>query len=52
MEADAFTSSQEFVDVIEAMPCLHVDCVVLEVQMRKMSGSVSLDSEIFDHRAT
>jgi len=33
MEADTFTSNQEFVDVIEAMPWLHVDCVVLEVLM-------------------
>jgi FixJ family two-component response regulator len=38
MEADTFTSGQEFVDLIETVPWIHVDCVVLDVQMPGLSG--------------
>ena len=38
MEADTFTSGQEFVDLLEAMPSFHVDCAVLDVQMPGMNG--------------
>jgi FixJ family two-component response regulator len=38
MEADTFTSGQEFVDVMEAMPSHQADCVILDVQMPGLSG--------------
>ncbi len=38
MDADTFTSSQDFVDLIEAMPWLQIDCAVLDLQMPKMNG--------------
>jgi FixJ family two-component response regulator len=38
MEADTFTSGQEFIDLLEGMPWLHVDCVVLDVQMPGIDG--------------
>jgi FixJ family two-component response regulator len=38
MEADTFTSGQGFIDLIEAMPSLRVDCVVLDVQMPGLNG--------------
>ena len=38
MEANTFTSGQEFIDLIEGMPWLRVECVVLDVQMPKLNG--------------
>ncbi len=38
MDADTFTSGQEFIAVLESMPSLDVDCVVLDVQMPHMNG--------------
>ena len=38
IEANTFTSGQEFIDVIEGMPWLRVECVVLDVQMPKLNG--------------
>ncbi len=38
MEADTFTSGQEFIDLVEAMPSFQPDCVVLDVQMPGMNG--------------
>jgi FixJ family two-component response regulator len=38
MEADTFTSGQAFIDLIQAMPSFHADCVVLDVQMPGMNG--------------
>lgn len=38
MEANAFTSGQEFIDLIETMPSFQPDCVVLDVQMPGMNG--------------
>jgi FixJ family two-component response regulator len=38
MNADTFTSGQEFIDLVEAMPSFHVDCVVLDVQMPGLNG--------------
>ena len=38
MEADTFTSGQEFVDRIEKTPSFQPHCVVLDVQMPGMNG--------------
>lgn len=38
MEAETFTSGQEFIDLIEAMPSFHADSIVLDVQMPGMNG--------------
>ena len=38
MEADAFTSGQQFIDLIETTPSFQPDCVVLDVQMPGMNG--------------
>ena len=38
MEADTFTSGQKFIELVEAMPSLAVDCVVLDVQMPGLNG--------------
>ena len=38
MDADTFTSGQEFIGALEAMPSVDVDCVVLDVQMPHMNG--------------
>lgn len=38
MNADTFTSGQEFLDLVEAMPSFHPDCVVLDVQMPGLNG--------------
>jgi FixJ family two-component response regulator len=44
MEADTFSSGQEFVDLTEAMPSFRPDCVVLDVQMPGLTG---LDVQAF-----
>lgn len=38
MDGETFASGQEFLDLIEAMPSFHPDCVVLDVQMRGLNG--------------
>ena len=38
MEADTFTSGQEFIDRIETTPSFQPHCVVLDVQMPGMNG--------------
>ena len=38
MDADTFTSGQQFVELVEAMPSLAVDCVILDVQMPGLNG--------------
>ena len=38
MDADTFTSGQQFIEFIEAIPSRPVDCVVLDVQMPGMNG--------------
>ena len=38
MDGESFTSGQEFLDLIEAMPSFHADCVVLDVQMPRLNG--------------
>jgi len=38
MEAETFSSGQAFIDLTEAMPSFHPDCVVLDVQMPGLNG--------------
>lgn len=38
MDADTFTSGQQFVELVEAMPSLAVDCVILDIQMPGLNG--------------
>ncbi|HSK31175.1 MAG TPA: response regulator [Candidatus Limnocylindria bacterium] len=38
MEADTFTSGQEFVESLDGRPAPEVDCLVLDVQMPQMNG--------------
>ena len=38
MDADIFTSGQDFAELMEAMPLLQADCVILDVQMPGLSG--------------
>lgn len=38
MDADTFTSGQEFIDLLQAVPSFHADCVVLDVQMPGLNG--------------
>ena len=38
MEAEAFTSGRDFIDLIDAMPSFQPDCLVLDVQMPVMNG--------------
>jgi FixJ family two-component response regulator len=38
MNAETFASGQQFLDLIEAMPSFHPDCVVLDVQMPGLNG--------------
>jgi CheY-like chemotaxis protein len=38
MDADTFSSGQEFIAVLESMPSLDVDCVVLDIQMPGKTG--------------
>ncbi len=38
MNADTFASGQELLDLVEAMPSFHPDCVVLDMQMPGLNG--------------
>jgi FixJ family two-component response regulator len=38
MDAETFTSGQEFIAVLETMPSFDVDCVVLDVQIPGLNG--------------
>jgi FixJ family two-component response regulator len=38
MEGNTFGSGQEFIDLVEAMPSFHPDCLVLDVQMPDCNG--------------
>lgn len=38
MDGETFATGQEFLDLIEAMPSFHPDCVVLDVQMPGFNG--------------
>src|SRR5215831_21177390 len=38
MEADTFTSAQEFIQIIGGVPWIQIDCIVLDVQMPGLNG--------------
>jgi len=38
MDAETFSSGQQFFDLLEAMPSFQPDCVILDVQMPGMNG--------------
>jgi FixJ family two-component response regulator len=38
MDAETFSSGQEFLDLLEAMPSFQPGCVILDVQMPGMNG--------------
>ena len=38
MQADTFTSGQEFLDFVGTVPWVRVDCIVLDVHMPGMNG--------------
>jgi FixJ family two-component response regulator len=38
MNAETFSSGQHFLDLLEAMPSFHPDCVILDIQMQGMTG--------------
>ena len=38
MDAETFTSGQDFLDLFEAMPSFRPDCVVIDVQMPGLNG--------------
>jgi FixJ family two-component response regulator len=38
MDAETFSSGQQFLDLLEAMPSFRPDCVILDVQMPGMNG--------------
>ena len=38
MDGETFSSGQQFLDLIEAMPSYHPDCLILDVQMPGRNG--------------
>jgi CheY-like chemotaxis protein len=38
MMADTFTSGQEFIEMLEGVPWLRIDCIILDVQMPAVNG--------------
>ena len=38
IDAETFTSGQDFLDLLEAMPSFQPDCLILDVQMPGMNG--------------
>jgi FixJ family two-component response regulator len=38
MNAESFTSGEEFIKLIEGIPSFQADCVILDVQMPNMTG--------------
>jgi FixJ family two-component response regulator len=38
MEADTFTSAEEFMELVGGVPWIRIDCVVLDVQMPGLNG--------------
>jgi FixJ family two-component response regulator len=38
MDAEIFSSGQKFLDLLEAMPSFHPDCLILDMQMPGLNG--------------
>lgn len=38
LDAETFTSGQNFLDLLDAMPSFQPDCLILDVQMPRMNG--------------
>ena len=38
MKGDTFTSSQEFIEMVETTSSLNIDCIILDVQMPSLNG--------------
>ena len=38
MDGETFSSGQDFLDLLEAMPSFQPDCLILDVQMPRMNG--------------
>ena len=38
MDAETFSSGQNFLDLLDAMPSFQPDCLILDVQMPRMNG--------------
>src|SRR5262245_27531914 len=38
MDAETFSSGQDFLDLLDAMPSFQPDCLILDVQMPRMNG--------------
>jgi len=38
MDAETFSSGEHFLDLLEAMPSFHPDCLILDVQMPGLNG--------------
>jgi FixJ family two-component response regulator len=44
MNAETFSSGQDLLDLVEAMPSFCPDCLILDVQMPRMSGLAVQDN--------
>jgi FixJ family two-component response regulator len=44
MDAETFSSGQDLLDLLEAMPSFCPDCLILDVQMPRMSGLAVQDN--------
>jgi FixJ family two-component response regulator len=44
MDAETFSSGQDLLDLFEAMPSFRPDCLILDVQMPRMSGLAVQDN--------
>jgi FixJ family two-component response regulator len=44
MKAETFSSGQAFLDLLEAMPSFRPDCLILDIQMPRMSGLAVYDN--------
>ena len=44
MDAETFSSGQDFLDLLEAMPSFRPDCLILDVQMPRITGLAVQDN--------
>jgi FixJ family two-component response regulator len=49
MDAETFSSGQQFLDLLEAMPSFAPDCVIVDVQMPGMNG-LDVQNRLAIHR--